>query len=283
MPELILVTGASGFLGSHIVVQLLEKGYHVRGVARGAKADELSAAYASYGPAFSVVKITGLNDPFPDAFVGVSGLIHVATPMPGVAPIDEMVQQAIDGTLNAIIQAEKAGVKKVVVTSSIATVKNMAAGTGETDKDWNPMPAEYALASKQPMLVYAVSKTLSEKALWEWAEKHPHVEVTTLNPTFFFGPFTPNFPIPAEPKNNNFSTNNILYNVLFRDGQYIPIATRYIDVRDVAAAHIAALSSPPTSQVGRKRMIISSPSAWSVKQLVAPHRTTFPHTWIGIA
>ncbi|KAF7310192.1 Epimerase domain-containing protein [Mycena indigotica] len=266
--ELIFVTGTSGFLGSHIVQQLLEKGYRVRGVARGEKAEQLKATYASFGDAFEVVKISDLaSDQFPEALVGVDGLLHLATPMPGRVGFEEQLQKAVDGTLNIVVQAEKAGVKKVVVTSSIATVKNMATGEGNTDKDWNPITKEYALASKNPMVVYAVSKTLAERALWDWADKHPHVDVTTLNPTFFFGPFTKYYPIPPTPAEQNFSTNFLVYNLLFKDGAFPPLATTYIDVRDSAAAHVAALSSPPTAQVGRKRIIVSSPTGWPVRKI----------------
>ncbi|KAJ7435151.1 hypothetical protein FB451DRAFT_990883, partial [Mycena latifolia] len=75
------VTGASGFLGSHVVLQLLEKGYRVRAAARGAKADHLKSSYASYGDRFEVVKITDIShDQFPEALVGVDAVIHTASP-----------------------------------------------------------------------------------------------------------------------------------------------------------------------------------------------------------
>ncbi|KAJ7062539.1 hypothetical protein C8F01DRAFT_1134502 [Mycena amicta] len=271
MPELVFVTGASGFLGSHVVLQLLEAGYRVRGVARGEKAEQLQAAYASFGDAFEVVKIADIaNDQFPEKLAGVDALLHLATPMPGRVGFEEQIQKAVDGTLNVVVQAEKAGVKKVVVTSSIATAKNMVTNEGNTDKDWNPMTKEYAIASGNAMAVYAVSKKLAEVALWEWADKHPHVDVTTLNPTFFFGPFTKYFPVPATPdmRTLNFSTNFLVYNLIFKDGAFPPMATTYIDIRDVATAHVRALSAPPTSQVGRKRMIISSPTGWPVRTIL---------------
>ncbi|KAJ6489716.1 hypothetical protein DFH09DRAFT_1053861 [Mycena vulgaris] len=263
MSELIFVTGASGFLGSHVVLQLLEKGYRVRAAARGAKADHLKSSYASYGDRFETVKITDIaHDQFPEALVGVDAVIHLASPLPGRAEPAALLAAAVEGTLNVIVQGEKAGVRRMVVTSSIATVMNPQ--ESHTDQDWNPVTKEIALTSGNEMLTYAASKKFAELALWEWADRHPHVEVTTLNPPFFYGPFTSHFPIPA-PDFGVLSTDLLLYNLLFPDGVF-PSKTRHIDVRDVAQAHVRALNGRPTAEVGRKRIILSSPYGWPFQQ-----------------
>ncbi|KAJ7642141.1 hypothetical protein FB45DRAFT_826394 [Roridomyces roridus] len=266
MSELIFVTGASGFLGSHVVLQLLEKGYRVRAAARGAKADLLTSTYASYGTRFEAVKITDItHDQFPEALVGVDAVIHLASPLPGRAEPEALLAAAREGTLNVLVQAEKVGVKRMVVTSSIATVRNPQ--NSFTDQDWNPVTREMALTSSIGMVTYAASKKFAELALWEWAEQHPHVEVTTLNPPFFYGPFTPHFPIPAGDF-AAFSTNISIYNLLFKSGTPPP-QTRYIDVRDVASAHVRALRSAPTARVGKKRILFSSPTGWPIEPTVA--------------
>ncbi|KAJ7757988.1 hypothetical protein B0H16DRAFT_1370677 [Mycena metata] len=263
MFELIFVTGASGFLGSHVVSQLLEKGYRVRAAARGAKADHLKSSHARYGDRFEVVKITDIShDQFPEALVGVDAIIHLASPLPGRAEPKALLAAAVEGTLNVIVQGEKAGVKRFVVTSSIATVTNPQ--ESYTDKDWNPITREFALTGGNPMATYAASKKFAELALWEWADRHPHVEVTTLNPPFFYGPFTPDFPVPDL---SAISTDLQIYNLLFKDGVFSS-KTRYIDVRDVAQAHVHALKSRPTAEVGRKRIILSSPTGWPFRQTV---------------
>ncbi|KAJ7457489.1 hypothetical protein FB451DRAFT_1098187 [Mycena latifolia] len=266
MPELIFVTGASGFLGSHVVLQLLEKGYRVRVAARGAKADNLKAIYASYGDQFETVKITDIaRDTFSEALVGVDAVIHLASPLPGQLEPAALLATAIEGTLNTIVQAEKAGIKRMVVTSSITSVKNP--NNSFTDQDWNPITKEFALtAGIDKMYTYAASKKFAELALWEWADEHPHVEVTTLNPPFFYGPFTPHFSIPT-PDFSAISTDLIVYNYLFPDGAF-PSAPAYIDVRDVAQAHVRALNSPRTAEVGRKRLVIASPYGWPFKQTI---------------
>ncbi|KAJ7616159.1 hypothetical protein DFH06DRAFT_110841 [Mycena polygramma] len=257
--ELIFVTGASGFLGSHVVLQLLQKGYRVRAAARGAKADQLKTTYASYGDRVEVIKIADIaHDQFPEALIGVDAILHLASPLPGRAEPAALLAAAVEGTLNVIVQGEKAGVKRVVVTSSIATVANP--NDSFTDKDWNPVTKEMALTGGNEMVTYSASKKFAELALWEWAEKHPHVEVTTLNPPFFYGPLTPHFHLPA-PDYGALSTDVLFYNLLFSDGVFPP-RTRYIDVRDVAQAHIRALTSRPTAEIGRKRVIFSSPFGW---------------------
>ncbi|KAJ6535063.1 hypothetical protein B0H19DRAFT_1184841 [Mycena capillaripes] len=261
--ELIFVTGASGFLGSHVILQLLEKGYRVRAAARGGKADHLQSSYASYGDRFAVVKIADIaHDQFPEALVGVDGILHLASPLPGRAEPAAMLQAAVEGTLNVIVQGENAGVKRFVVTSSTASVDNPE--NSFTDQDWNPVTREMALTGGNEMVTYSASKKFAEMALWEWTEKHPHVEVTSLNAPFFYGPFTSHFSLPA-PDYGAISTDLIIYNLLFPDG-VSPPGTHYIDVRDVAQAHIRALNSPPMAEVGRKRVILSSPYGWSFQK-----------------
>ncbi|KAJ7854759.1 hypothetical protein B0H13DRAFT_1903502 [Mycena leptocephala] len=261
--ELIFVTGASGFLGSHVVLQLLEKGYRVRAAARGAKADQLKSTYASYGERVDVVKITDIaHDQFPEALAGVDAIIHLASPLAGRAEPSAMLATAVEGTLNVIVQGEKAGIKRMVVISSIATVLNPT--ESYTDQDWNPVTKEMALTGGNEMVTYGASKKFAEIALWEWADNHPHVEVTTLNPPFLYGPFTPHFPLPS-PDFGALSTDRLFYNYLFPEGA-LPSKTYYIDVRDVAQAHVRALNSRPTAQVGRKRIIISSPFGWSFQK-----------------
>lgn len=265
-PKIVFISGASGFLGSHIVEQLLSRGYRVRVSARGKKAAILRTAYSG-NAAVEVFEISDIiHDQFPEALQGVDAVIHAASPLPGRMEPEQMLNTAIEGSLNVLRQAEKAGVKRFVVTSSIATLAGNPNGTFK-DTDWNPVTKEFAINAGKDEATYAASKKFAELAVWEWAEAHPHVEVTTINPPFLYGPFTTNFPILATPDFDALSTNLTIYNLITTEGKFPP-RPGHADVRDVAVAHVTALDSPPTSEVGRKRVIFASPYDFNFKNAV---------------
>ncbi len=134
--------------------------------------------------------------------------------------------------------------------------------------------------------MYAAEKTLAERAIWEFAEKHPHIEVASggclrdsqkesrffdercfvVNPPFFLGPFAPRFTIP-DGSISALSTNFIVYDFLRPDGPPPPHGS-WIDVRDVARATVLALKAPPTSEVGRKRFLMSGEEWLNAKDVV---------------
>ncbi|KAG6872640.1 hypothetical protein C0995_008071 [Termitomyces sp. Mi166 len=261
MPETIFVTGASGFLGSHIVLQLLNKGYNVRAAARGPRVSELAESYEKFGNRFSTVAISDIStDQFPDALKGVDAVIHTAAPLAGRQNTEGMLVSAIDGTLNVVRQAEKAGIRRIVVTSSIATVHSAAMTL--TDKDWYPITKEEALKTTG-MDTYRAAKTLAEKELWAFSEAHPHLDITTLNPPYLYGPLAETF-TAATGNYDALSTDLFIYRFLSPDGGFMGSAG-HADVRDIAHAHVLALTSPPTSAVGRKRILIASPHGFGPK------------------
>jgi len=273
MVQTILVTGATGYLGSHIVVQLLDEGYDVKGVARSSKIEALKKAYADYGPRFQAVAIQDIiYDQFPDAFKGVDALIHTASPLPTRQSPEKVLEGAVEGTLNIIRQAQKAGIKKFVVTSSIAAVYNPR--NSFTDKDWNPITKDQAL-SGTPMQTYAASKTFAEQELWAFNDAHPDLDITTFNPPFLYGPLAPTF-IETLPKGDfaALSTALQIYQFLTPTGVY-PQSAGQADVRDVARVHVLALSAPATSEVGRKRIIFGSPHGFDfikIRELIKEKR-----------
>lgn len=159
------------------------------------------------------------------------------------------------GTTNVVEQAIKAGVKKISVAGSalsIADLANPKPGSGEND--W--VPASRELAHSQPtnyMLHYVVSKVLAEKALWDLAEKHTDVNVASVNPPFFIGPFAPGLVVPAGDY-SMFATDLILFNALIPGSKSQTPPLGFVDVRDVAASLIAGLDV-----LGRTRNIVASP------------------------
>jgi nucleoside-diphosphate-sugar epimerase len=261
--SVIFVTGANGFLGSHIIHQLLEKGYRVRGTARGAKVSVARDIFASYDK-FEVVSVDDLAvDDISVHLKDVNAVIHAAAPLPSATDSKGLLQSALNGSLNVIRQAEKAGIKRVVYTSSIVTLYN-ASGTF-TENDWNPMTEEETLAGS-PFAGYIGAKTVAERAVWKFADEHKNIDITGINPPYLFGPFAPGFLIP-EPNYATISTNIHLYQILSPKGVF-PRGPGSVDVRDVARIHVEALHSPPESSVGRKRLIVSSPYDGSYKQAV---------------
>lgn len=261
-PELILVTGAYGYVGSHVVHQLLEKGYRVRGTARGAKVDLARKTFASYGDKFEVVNVPDLaTDDISDHLVGVSALIHTAAPLPSSGDQKFILRGAIEGSVNVIRQAAKGGVKKIVYTSSIAAVMNPSGSL--TENSWNPMTYEQALEGSL-FAAYTGAKALSEKAVWELVDTYKDLDVTSFCPPFIFGPFVPGFYV--EPNDYpSLSTTKSLYRYLTPKFNFPPFSG-YIDVRDVARAHVAALNSPPESAIGRKRLPMASPHDLNYKK-----------------
>ncbi|TFK37177.1 hypothetical protein BDQ12DRAFT_699174 [Crucibulum laeve] len=260
MSEIVFVTGASGFLGSHVINQLLEGGYRVRAAARGQKAITLKAAYINH-PLFEVVEISDIgSDQFPELLQNVDAVVHLAAPLPGREEVDTMFEAR---AINILRQAEKLGVKRFVVTGTTATATATPDNVRVTDDDWNPITKELAIASKEVFDIYSAAKKYAELAIWEWAEAHPHVEVTTIDPTFCYGPFTPQYPVPAGDF-NSFSTALNIYQFIQPNGTF-PFSPVYNDVRDVAKAHVLALKSPPTSVIGRKRVIFAAPHGFVFK------------------
>ncbi|KZP16503.1 NAD(P)-binding protein [Athelia psychrophila] len=279
--QLIFVTGVAGYLGSHIVQQLLEGGYRVRGTARGVKIAQVKNAYASYGERFEVVEVNDVAvDDVSAYLIGVDAVMHTAAPLSNRPDTKEIMNGTIEGTINIIRQAEKAGITKVVYTSSIATVVNPSGalnaegnpikaldplGPVMTSDDYNPITIEQALAAGDPFSAYVAGKSLAEKAVWDFAAAHPKLDITTLNAPFYFGPFAPGFAVP-EPNMQALSTTRHIYRLLDPAGPFPPCG--FVDVRDLTRVHVAALTAPRLAGV-RKRLIVASPYDFSWKDGVS--------------
>ncbi|GLB39611.1 putative 3-beta hydroxysteroid dehydrogenase/isomerase family protein [Lyophyllum shimeji] len=302
MSELILLTGASGFLGSHIALELLRNGYRVRALARGPKVDELKALYAKYGDSVEVKGVTDITTAeFPEAFDGVDAVIHSAAALPQKEDADVMVRSAVDGTMNVARQTEQAGIKRLVVTSSIATVINPSLPPPEmyTDQDWYPVADRQQALASSKMDAYRAAKTIAEKELWAFGEAHPHLDITTLNPPYLYGPFSPTFPLPPPGSYHALSTPLQLYRLLTPRGRFPPSAA-YADVRDVALCHVRALraapaphppsaarhpperrgklgyAAAPSRQPPRKRVLLASPHPFDAAYVRALISVEFP-------
>ncbi|TFK80680.1 NAD-P-binding protein [Polyporus arcularius HHB13444] len=283
--KLILVTGASGFIGAHVVAQLLEAGYRVRGTARGAKLDLLKATFGSNAN-FEVAPIDDVaSGDFTAALQGVHAVIHLASPLAGRQSAEDGLNSAIQGTLNVLQQALKAGITKVVYTSSWATtvdpeLKATWTGVTITEKDWGKTSKELLNNPKiveNPIFVYCGTKTLAESAAWDFAKEHPELDLATINPPFVYGP-----PVPGIYSGTDYTslgTNLLLYQLIAgAPGRPLPVQLPpyCCHVRDAARAHILALDVPKVAagaDVELKRFVVAGPGEilndWAVKTLLA--------------
>ena len=251
--DLVLLTGASGFIAKHVALKLLNAGYSVRGTLRRMdRADEVRAALAPYltehAGALSFVQADLESDAgWAEAFQGVAALVHTASPFPIAQPKDPstVIRPAVEGTERVLKAAAAAGVTRVVLTSSTVAVLNEAKpDTLQDEADW----CDTHLPSTTP---YAKSKTLAERAAWEIA-KARGLRLTTINPGLVLGP----------PLDEHYGSSLGLVERFLkgRDPMLPPMGLPIVDVRDVAEMHLRALQRPETE--GRRYLASSGSMAF---------------------
>ena len=238
MSELVTVTGGTGFVGAHCIVQLLAAGFRVRTTVRSlARADEVRDMVRSGGsdPAgleFIAADLTQ-DSGWPEAVAGAAYVLHVASPLPMRQPkdADELVGPARDGALRVLAAARDAGVRRVVLTSSMAAIGyTRDPGRPFTEEDWTDL----AFPNLTP---YARSKTIAERAAWDFiANEGGGLELATVNPVPIFGP-------PLGPDLST-SVDLLLRLLNGRVPAVPPGTTTGVDVRDVADLHLRAMTHP---------------------------------------
>jgi nucleoside-diphosphate-sugar epimerase len=240
--ELILVTGASGFVGKWCVVKLLEKGYRVRGTVRSeAKAAQVRDTIgkivgAEAAGRLELVFCDILDDKgWTTAMAGVTAVMHVATAIRGDEPKDQsvVIRPAIEGTARVLDFAHKAGIKRFILTSSIATV---GYGHGQTSGRRVYDETYYTnLENMRWTWAYCVGKTKAERAAWDFAKANG-IEMTTIHPGAIIG--------PALDDDASISVG-LVSGLLDNSTPALPSnGFSIIDVRDVADMHVAALEKP---------------------------------------
>ncbi|TWB80306.1 dihydroflavonol-4-reductase [Nitrospirillum amazonense] len=235
----ILVTGGSGFLAGHCIAAALAAGHEVRTTLRNLdKASQVRAmmvtagADPDHGLTFHAADL-GHDDGWDAAAAGCDYVLHTASPFPPVQPEDpnDLVIPARDGTLRVLRAASRAGVRRVVLTSSFAAVGYGPALPGHvyTEEDWTPVDA--------PNQPYILSKTIAERAAWDFVGEVGTPELSVVNPTGIFGP-------ALGPQLS--TSMNIIKGLL--DGAFPPelpdMWFGVVDVRDVADLHLRAMTQP---------------------------------------
>ncbi len=234
----VLVTGASGFIATRIVEQLLAAGYRVRGTVRSLSKEKELAVLRGLPGAAERLELVAADLLTPGAFTGpVSGceyVLHTASPyvLDAKDPQKDLVDPAVMGTRN-VLEASAAArtVKRVVLTSSMAAITDEPEGDHVlTENDWN-------VKSSLERNPYYYSKTLAEKEGWSFVEeKKPGFDLVVINPFLVIGP-------SFQPAIN---TSNQMFVDLLK-GVYpgvMNLTWGFVDVRDVAAAHVRAMESP---------------------------------------
>ncbi len=239
MSKTVLVTGATGFIGSWCVVELLRRGYTVRTTVRSlAKEAAARAAIASVvDPGDKLTFFAAdLNrdEGWDAAATGCDYVLHVASPLGTDNPKDPavLVIPAREGTLRVLRAATRAGVERVVMTSSVAAcAPRIKSGETTTDETFWTDPSDPDLGA------YRLSKTLAERAAWDFmSQQSSRTGLTTILPSAVLGPV-----LTAE----NLGSVQIVRRLLSGS---IPGAPRlgfnFVDVRDVADLHIRAMTAP---------------------------------------
>jgi len=236
----ILVTGGSGFVGGHVILQLLEAGHDVRTTLRSlakeqAVRDTLAHAGAkNLGRLSFVAADLNQDEGWAQAVTGCDYVQHVASPFPLAQPKDEndLIRPAVDGTHRVLRAARDAGVKRVVLTSSFAAI-----GYGHGDQAAAYTEADWTNVDGPAVQPYMKSKTLAERAAWDFVEREGNgLELAVVNPVGIFGPVL----------NEDLSTSIEIIKRMLEGG--LPGAPRLyfgvVDVRDVAGMQIKAMTAP---------------------------------------
>lgn len=187
MKSKVLVTGASGFVAQHVILQLLARGYQVRGTVRSMKrADEVRGVLARYDARakdIEIVEADLMSDAgWEAATSGCEFVQHVASPLPAVLPKDEseLIKPARDGALRVLRASRAAGVKRAVMTSSLAAI---AYGHGDKRAEVSD-ETMWSNPDGLDNTPYTKSKTLAERAAWDYVNgEGKGLEFVTINPT----------------------------------------------------------------------------------------------------
>jgi dihydroflavonol-4-reductase len=237
----VLVTGASGFVAMHCIVQLLNKGHRVRGTVRNkkraARVLEVLGKHADVSRLSLLEAELDSDAGWQQAVAGCEHVLHVASPVPRgpVKHADELIVPARDGVLRVLKAAAAAKVKRVVMTSSTSAVIYGHSRDGSKtydENDWSDLNGDVG--------PYEQSKTLAERAAWDYVQalhEAERFEFVALHPGLVLGPAL---------GDQEFSVSGeVIRKLMAAELPGCPdLGWAPVDVRDVAEAHIVALTHP---------------------------------------
>jgi len=252
----VLISGVNGFIAASIAQAFLTAGYIVRGTVRSQKKGDQFVQAPAFKEAFEqgqletvVVEDIAADGAFDEAVKGVDYFCHAASPLSSKFQGDaerDLLFPALKGTQAALQSATKEPrIKKIILLASISSVIDFAqssqVGAVYDDTTWNTVSYEYAASTDNAFIAYAVSKTIAEKAAWDFVEtEKPAFQLVAINPTYVYGPAV----APLDP-NSPFNGTNAFVSSLLLDPKYDYTVGKgyptFVDVRDVATAHVLAV------------------------------------------
>ncbi|KAJ9609731.1 Glycine-rich RNA-binding protein 2, mitochondrial [Cladophialophora chaetospira] len=262
----VLLTGGSGFIAAHCVDYLLQRGHSVVFTVRS---DEKGQKILKNHPdqpkdklSYVIVGDIAKEDAFDEAVKSdppFEGVLHTASPFHFnvTDPKKDLLDPAIIGTTGILKAVKKSAptVKRIVITSSFASILN--ATTHEktySERNWNPITEEEAV--QNPANAYRASKTFAERAAWDFVEKEkPNFDIATICPPLVLGPVVHYLNSLDTINTSNERVRNMIQGRLKESGLPATGVFIWVDVRDVALAHVKALEVP---EAGGKRFFITA-------------------------
>lgn len=255
MSDLVLVTGLTGYIASHVTAKLIDKGFRVRGTVRNkAKGRRVLDAMAVKGVDISAVQLVeadlGDDKGWKEAVEGCRYIQHIASPFPLEAPSDReaLVPEARAGAQRVLENGFSAGAERIVLTSSMVAMMGQPGRSKHmrvTEDDWSD-------PDWRPLTAYPVSKTRAELSAWAYAEAQGFKDrLVTINPGMVFGP---------DPYDNGGASLGAIRDMMNGELPAVPkLAYPVSDVRDIASVHVAAMTA---EGAGGRRLISAGQTLW---------------------
>ena len=261
MKKKVLLTGVSGYIGNHCAAELLKNGYYVKGSLRDmSKAERVIASVKKeVDPKENLdfCELDLLNDKgWDDAVLGCDYVMHVASPFINIEPKDSniFIKPAVEGTKRALEAAKKAGVKRVVLTSSIVSM------LGNANKSMDVNAKTWTNVNAKNVSAYAKSKTLAEQYAWNFIKNQNSqnpMELVVVNPGPVFG--------PSLSDNLEGTSMKMFKQMLKGEMPMIPQAGMNMsDVRDVAKIQVLALENKEASG---NRYLVTTQKAYQFQEI----------------
>ena len=255
--EKVLVTGASGFIATHCINELIKSGYKVKGSLRNMRReDEVRKSLEKYPDnKLEFCKLDLLEDEgWNEAAFDCDYLIHIASPFTIEEPKKEslLINPALEGTLRALNASKNSPkVKKVVLTSSMAAIAYGHDKKICSPEDWTDITKNVG--------AYVKSKTIAESAAWDFihSDNKPSFSMTTIHPGMVFGPLLTN--------DIDCASAELLSKMI--NGKFPALPDAYftvVDVRDVAKLHVKSITK---NKSDNKRIIATSPQSINIMEI----------------